>query len=361
MIPESAPAAPAAAPAPARPPRSPDVPLIRLESGAPGGHEPAAAPSGPAPDTVPLPGPAEAIEATAPGVRVQPVPALAACAVPPQRGIAQEREWVRRTFGARYHAAAGTVSRVLSQAPGLRGDSRASEGDTLTDLVAVCLYLEGDSAAVDAAVRGATVGPHVPLARCVAAGLRRLPSYRGAALLRSRVSHAEHAWYRKGRTTTEWAFCTAQAAAHAGTEDGTDFLIWSVTARRTDLLDPTAPDRVVFAPGTTFKVLRAGSDDDGPVLLRELLVSELAQGAGDGGHGGAGARRPALDEIALDGLEQAVQVLAWAQAAAASAPPSAAAPTIPLLGTAPGLIVSASRPRTRTAAGTVASAEGVAP
>ncbi|MFJ6836856.1 hypothetical protein [Streptomyces sp. NPDC091209] len=331
--------------------RSPLMGGIQLESGAPEGPVPEA--TRPSPALAGAPEPESVTAATvAAAVLVQPVPAKAACAVPPQRGIARERDWVRRTYGAQYHATAGIVSRVLSQAPGLRGSSRAMEGDALTDLVAVRLYLGGDSAAVDDAVRRATVGPHVPLARCVASGLRRLPSYRGAALLRSRVSHAERDWYRTGHTTTEWAFCTAQAAAHAGTEDGTDFLIWSMTARRTSLLDPGSPDRVIFAPGTAFKVLRAGSEADAPVLLREVLADERTQ------DGRADAPRLPLDEIALDGLDQALRVLDWAQeaAAAAAAAKPGTAPAGTPLGAPPGLITLASRSRTRVAGSTPAAA-----
>lgn len=313
---------------------------IRLESGAPAG--PAAAPAQPAAAPAPQPAAPRTAAATAPAVCVQPVPTATACAIPPQRGIAQERDWVRRTFGARYHATAGTVSRVLSQAPALRGGSRAGQTEALTDLVAVSLYLAGDSGAVDEAVRAATVGPHVPLARCVAAGLRRLPSYRGAALLRSRVSQAERAWYRTGRLTTEWAFCTAQAAAHSSSEAGTDFLIWSLTARRTSLLDPAAPDRVVFAPGTAFKVLRAASDEDAPVLLRELLAGEIAR------DGRVEPPQLPLDEIALHGLDQAAQLLAWAHQTAAAVPSTAEVPGISL-GAPPGLITVASRSLARTA------------
>ncbi|MBY8888875.1 hypothetical protein K7472_29110 [Streptomyces sp. PTM05] len=302
------PASPSPSPSPSR--------MIRLESDSPAAAPPRAAepdpaarpgasagPAGPS-DAGPGPaaGPVAAPRAAAAGVRVQPVPKTSACAVPPERGTSQERDWVRRTFSTQYNAVAGTVSRVMSESPGLRGGSRGEAADALTDLVAVRLYLSGDSAQVDEAVRSAAVGPHVPLARCVAAGLRRLPSYRGAALLRARTTGPERDWYREGRLATEWAFCTAHSAPRPGPEDGTDFLIWSMTARRTALIDPAEPFRVVFLPGTTFKVLRA-SDGEGPVLIRELSPSEVD------GEGKVDVQRVPLDEIALDGLERAVTAL----------------------------------------------------
>ena len=284
------------------------IPSIRMESDAPAPEPappaapkpPATAPSPADPAAAPAVTPASAVRAGA--ARVQPVPKGAACAVPPARGIDKEREWVRRTFSSQYNAIAGTVSRVMSESPGLRGVSRAVAADALTDLVAVRLYLSGESAAVDAAVRGATVGSHVPLARCVASGLRRLPSFRGTALLRARISPTERAWYREGRLATEWAFCTARTEGHPAPQGGTDFLIWSMTARRTNLLDPTVPDRVLFLPGTAFKVLRAAGDDgDRPlVLLRELSASEIAE------DGRVDVQRVPLDEIALESLERSI-------------------------------------------------------
>ncbi|MEU5439941.1 hypothetical protein [Streptomyces griseofuscus] len=308
----TAPAAPPAPPVPTAPaPAARPAPLIRLESDSPAAAPVAAAdtgradgptPSAPAPGAPEGPEPPAAAPAAVPGVRVQPTPKASACAVPPERGTEKERDWVRRTLSTQYNAVAGTVSRVMSESPGLRGGARGEAADALTDLVAVRLFLSGDGAQVNAAVRAAAVGPHVPLARCVAAGLRRLPSYRGAALLRTRASAAERAWFREGRLVTEWAFCTAYGAPRPGPHDATDFLIWSITARRTNLIDPAEPDRVVFLPGTTFKVLRP-AEGEGPVLLRELSPSEIAS------DGKVDVQRVPLDEIALDGLDRAAAAL----------------------------------------------------
>ncbi|MEU3341153.1 hypothetical protein [Streptomyces sp. NPDC006668] len=302
------------------------APRVRLESGTP--DEPALAPP-PAP-SVDAPGPAVPTPAAAhapalqgpapqgPGqarpqvtpprhqVRVQPVPKSGACAVPPERGLDQERAWVRRALSKQYNAAIGTVCAIMAESPALRGSARGPAEDALTDLVALRLYLTGDSRGLDAAVRGATAGPHVPLARCVASGLRRLPSYRGPALLHSVLTTGERAWYRPGRLLTEWAFCTAHASPGAGPDGATDILIWSMTARRTNLLDPSAPHRVIFLPGTSFEVLKTVTGDGGrtAVLLRELSKSEISA------DGRVGAHRTPLDEIAVNSLEQTLRVLA---------------------------------------------------
>jgi hypothetical protein len=101
-------------------------------------------------------------------------------------------------------------------------------------------------------------------------------------------------------------------AASAG---NTDFLVWSMTARRTNLLDPERPDQVVFVPGTSFKVLRVDEDGVRPsVLMRELLPSEIGE------DGKVDVARVPLDEIALGGLEQALKVVAGVKDAGAAEP-----------------------------------------
>ncbi|MFC1435424.1 hypothetical protein ACEZDB_32765, partial [Streptacidiphilus sp. N1-3] len=338
-------------PSPAEPPGTASatlaVPRIRMESGAV--PESVAVPSPPAPVTVPPP------PQPVGGVRVQSAPGQAASVVPPERGLEQERAWVRRTFSSRYNAIAGTVSRVMSESPGLRGASRSDAADALTDLVAVRLYLSGDSAAVDETIRAAAAGPHVPLARCVTAGLRRLPSYRGPVLLRTRLSATERAWYADGRTAVEWAFCTGWTAPPPAPADGTDFLIWSMTARRTALLDPHAPDRVLFLPGTAFKVLRTDESGDRPVvLLRELSPAEAAADpdAGTAVLADPAARRLPLDEIALDSLERSVTALGLESRSEQEETPG-------VLGNPPGLLIA--RDRLRPAADRGQAPEGAAP
>ncbi|TDT97826.1 hypothetical protein EDD99_6019 [Streptomyces sp. 846.5] len=311
-------------PAPTARPAPPTIAGIRLESGAPIGPLSAALEQTGPPQQPDAPSPAPG------GVRVQPVPNASASTVPPERGLDQERDWVRRTFSRQYHAIAGSVSRVMSESPGLRDGSRTG-ADALTDLVAVRLYLSGDSAEVDAAVRGGAIGPHVPLARCIASGLRRLPSYRGAALLRARLNPAERDWYQEGRLVTEWAFCTASTDPQPVPDGTTDVLLWSMTARRTSLLDPGAPGRVIFLPGTTFKVLRAEADSKRPlVLLREVAPAEAAGAGEDTG-------RAPLDDLALEVLERAAEALR-ADAESGTHPGAAhAVPAAPpgLLGHAP--------------------------
>ncbi|SEO99466.1 hypothetical protein SAMN05216267_106611 [Actinacidiphila rubida] len=322
-------------PAPAQPQGAPGAPPQGTP--APGAHgtgqTPVAVPSaqGTAPQAAPGAWADRPSEAAGQGVRVQSAPPGGATAVPPERGLEKERAWLCKTFSNQFGALAGSVSRVMSESPGLRSGSREEGADTLTDLVAVRLYLGGDHDQVDAAVRQANPGPHVPLARCVTAGLRRLPSYRGAALLHASLTPQELGWYREGRVATEWAFCRASTAPYRVPEHDVLFLVWSMTARRTRLLDPAQPDRVLFEPGTRFRVLRTNPGAPAAVLLRELSAAEPDEPAPRPavGRDGAGGRSAALDAQALVGLEKTLTALRGAAKAEGEPPPP---------GTPPGLL-----------------------
>jgi hypothetical protein len=233
----------------------------------------------------------------------QPVPAPGASAVVSDLDLVEERSWLRRTLTGQYDANAGSIARLLAEVPGLRGPAGDQVDRVITDLVAARLYLTGDTRKFDDTVRRAAVGPHVPLARCVAAGLRRLPSHRGAARICAPLDRAALAWYSRQRIVTEWSFCPALAGAslRSPSAGGTRILLWSTTARRTALLDPSLPDQVIFLPGSCFKVLRVDAGESPAVLLRELPMTR----PGPDGHAPEPPEDSALDEIALHGLEQA--------------------------------------------------------
>jgi hypothetical protein len=89
-------------------------------------------------------------------------------------------------------------------------------------------------------------------------------------------------------------------------------LVWSITARRTKLLEPAeagVENRVLFVPGTSFKVLELREPADGArglVLLRELTASEVDE------TGKVASDRISLDELALVSLRRELEV--WAEA-----------------------------------------------
>jgi hypothetical protein len=238
-------------------------------------------------------------------VPVQPVPDRGNSVVMrPGQDLTRERRWLRRGLGPLYDESDGLVGRLTSQHPGLRGSARQDWPDAQADLIAAHAYLaRGASQAVDRAVRGAAPGSHVPLARLAAAGLQRLPSYRGVARLRAAVTDAALDWYRAAGTVTEWAFCHALTAGRPGLPGDTDILLWSLTARRTGLLEPEVPDCVVFLPGTAFRVLRVTAGQGRrAILLREAPPAPaIAPGR--------------LDQVALTLLDSALAGLAEGNAA----------------------------------------------
>jgi hypothetical protein len=244
-------------------------------------------------------------------VSVQPTPVPEASALLPKRGVDQERGWLRKSLGQEYGLMSNGIARVLSQHPGFQGALSTSQAEVLTDAVAVQLYLSSKGAAIDAGLRTGNVGPHVPIARCVVAGLSRLPSHRGPATFTTSPSPKEWELYRTHKVFTEWGFLNTLAGPSSNVPGDTDVLVWSITARRTKLLEPLQgglEDRVLFVPGTSFKVLELKEPQEGArglVMLRELTPSEVDE------TGRVDPNRVSLDELALVSLRRELEV--WAE------------------------------------------------
>jgi len=310
------------------PPAAPPLPLAPPPATAPAGMTSQAdypLPAGTAPTTPPATEPepepattrtpAERPRPAAPDrARLQPVPERSASAQPvPGRGLAEERAWLRRSLSKEYDQVASTVSRVLSQHPGLQGGNGLSRDDALTDSVAVRLYLSGRGSAIDAALRTARKGPHVPFARCTVSGLTRLPSHRGATAFIA--SPTEDQWtLLAGRTMlTEWGFLNTLSEPSKDLEGDTDVLLWSMTGRRTALLEPDdddyADNRVLFLPGTSFKILERrepAGNQRGRLLLREVGANEISP------DGRVRDSRASFDELATTSLTRYAE--RWADA-----------------------------------------------
>lgn len=239
--------------------------------------------------------------------RLQPVPAPEATGLLPTRGIEDERAWLRRTLAAEFGVLSNSVARILSEHPGFQGALSGSSADVLTDAVAVQLYLTSRGKTVDDALRTAAVGPHVPFARCVVAGLSRLPSHRGPAVFTASPTSGQWDLYRHHKLVTEWGFLHALTGPPAAGGGEVDVLVWSMTARRTKLLEAEngVQERVLFVPGTSFKVL--GMTDPqadgvrGQVLLRELTAVEIDP------DGRVDPNRISLDELALNSLRRQME------------------------------------------------------
>ena len=275
--------------------------------------------------------------------RVQTVPTPQSCAIPPDRGLVAEHAWFRRSLPERYDAEAGSIARLLAETPGLRSGAGDTVEHVITDLVAARLYLAGNTRAFDDTVRSNTVGAHVPLSRCIMSGLRRLPSHRGATRIGATLRADERQLYADQRTVTEWSFCPALAGGRLRPPGTTEVLIWSVTSRRTALLDPELPEQVVFLPGTRFSVLRVEEGEHPRILLRELAAGEEGAGAPADR---AAASRKVLDEMALRGLEQTSE--SWQESPDGPGPRVAAALAAGRFASPPGLIVGVPRLPTRS-------------
>jgi hypothetical protein len=203
-----------------------------------------------------------------------------------RRSSAAERDWLRRTLDAEFDGYAGDVLRLLARQPGLR----AVEGEPLeavvTDMVAVRVYLAARQDKLDQALRAGRLGTLWPYACCVVSGLRRLPSLRGVALHASSGASAGCRQPVPGEILTVRPFLSAVGAATAHLRGDVEHLVWSFTGRRVADVDVAAADgaaRVVFAPGTRFKVLAAAGapgtgDGRARVYLREVVEPEPVPG-----------------------------------------------------------------------------------
>ncbi|MFI6823166.1 hypothetical protein ACIBJE_19735 [Micromonospora sp. NPDC050187] len=247
------------------------------------------------------------------GHRIQPVVTPDASALMPSHGLAEERAWLRRSLSRDFDTMASSVSRIMSEHPGMKAGGDSTADDILVDSVATRLFLTRRGAGIDAGLRSGAIGPHVPLARCAVSGLSRLPSFRGSTVVRTSPGGDEWHLYRGRRLVTDWSFVTMLTAPCAGQDGDTDVLIWSMTARRTALLEPEGDerveDRVVFLPGTHFKILETAEPAGGrrgTILLREIGANEIDD------DGRVDQKRSSLDELAVTSLRRSLD--RWAGA-----------------------------------------------
>ncbi|MEU9127530.1 hypothetical protein AB0D08_05330 [Kitasatospora sp. NPDC048540] len=124
-----------------------------------------------------------------------------------------------------------------------------------------------------AAARSGAPGVHRPYLRCLAAGLRRLPSHYGGVL----VTGCDPGAYVPGRVLVERAPVAGPAVPDAalGPGAGVEFVNWSLTGRRSSVFGaPGEPPAVVLLPGTGFEVLDMRPSDPGPGRPPRVLLHE---------------------------------------------------------------------------------------
>ncbi|MEV7524620.1 hypothetical protein [Streptomyces sp. NPDC091371] len=240
---------------------------------------------------------------TGPEIRMQPVPRAAARIVSHGgRGIAQDRLRLWSQYGSRFRRAMSDMRGVLPK-EGPCGDGRpVDDVGALADLAALRLYLAEEWAWLDPTLLEGKPGAHMPLARCVASGLRRLPAHRGPAIVRTGVAEGLVKWHRDNPVVVDQGFWSATSSPAALGAGGPGYLVWSLTGRRTDSVDPHARGRLVFVPGTRFKALKVLDGRRPLVLMREMFPQEPAEER----PGGPGTRRTEwLDRTTVEELTQA--------------------------------------------------------
>ncbi|MGW1468184.1 hypothetical protein ACWCPT_28010 [Streptomyces sp. NPDC002308] len=121
------------------------------------------------------------------------------------------------------------------------------------------------------------------------AALSLLPVYAGVVALRTDLDPVALRRYRVHGFATARGVCAASLSGMPGRPGNTDILLRSATGRRTALLEPEQPDRVLFPPGTRFEILQVhvGPGERAVVMMGELPPAGLC---GPGGTGEAALR-----------------------------------------------------------------------
>ncbi len=230
------------------------------------------------------------------------------------RSTAAERMAYRES-APEFHAHSVSVRRMMTQQPGLRSIAAGEAMEAVaTDFTAVLDFLNDDreAAAAELRSRGTAGNPRVA---CVLSGLRRLPSFTGAVFSPARVPGGAVGGYAVGTVLIEPAFVEASSSHLVAWHGGVEYVIWSQTGKRMAALAAWAGrDKIIFAAGTSYRVLRVDPATSGArVFLRELAIS---------GHPGdatltASSADGSLDETDHKMLERLMQAATLRDGAAA--------------------------------------------
>ncbi|AUY52729.1 hypothetical protein [Streptomyces sp. CB01881] len=257
----------------------------------------------PTPEPAPAPDPQPAAEAAGAPRPGAPEPgATAAAALRPEAPAplpdeaapataAEDRAALVAALGPAYQRWASRADDATTRLPGLR--SFTDDDDSRPELVAVLLHhtdagVPAGRAELAAAARAGVPGPPAVYLRCLAAGLRRLPSHYGGVLAAAPAGRTDLAAYVPGTVLTEPAPVSGITAAGAdlGADVGIEFAIWSVGGRRTSAFgEPGEQPTVVFAPGSSFEVVAVEPPDADAGRPARVLLHEV------------GAIRPAPERL----------------------------------------------------------------
>ncbi|MEV5750310.1 hypothetical protein AB0L00_21020 [Actinoallomurus sp. NPDC052308] len=305
--PPEPPATTSALPEPSEPPAVPEslaapgppvAPGSLVAPGPPAATQPPAAAearvSPPSPPAEHRAGPAPATGGVRPGSAVKPL----------RRSTEAERAEFRSLVQRIWERHGAAVNRAMTRMPALRGGQVDA---ARTDLVAVHVHLSGGLGEPDGQEPGSPGGAGLPdsYLACLASGLSRLPSYRGAAVRGGLPADGDLERFVPGTvlhgpgpvSALPIGGAVEMFAATGG------YVIWSSTGRRVRPLlgSGAASDEIVFPPGTAFRVLGVRSAGQAPiVLLSEILRTGSATGDRPGVLGDA-------DQAALERLDEALR------------------------------------------------------
>lgn len=202
----------------------------------------------------PAPEPSRGREPGSAGPPGRPLPAVPVS--PRHQSTEEERRSFRALADAAWERHSAAVNRALAGMPTLRG---AAQEAARADLIAVRMYLQNGEGPLNhrELTRSLRAGEPrlVPYAACLASGLGRLPSYRGAVLCGPGTAPGQGE-LRPGAVLRDPAPLSGLPLDPAGKDrsEGVGYAIWSITGRRVrQLLD--SGEEVVFTPGTPFRVL----------------------------------------------------------------------------------------------------------
>ena len=192
-----------------------------------------------------------------------------------------ERDAVRRALGERYGVHAATVCRLLAQRPDAEEDPAAFEA-MVTDLTALLACVSQDEEMVVDTLRMGRLGRLRPYVACIVSGLNRLPVHNGVASVWGQSGPTGPRRYRTGDVLVEHGLLDAVANPSMRVEGAIEYVLWSVTGRRVEVADRVAvatEERVVFPPGTPFRVLAVvEAEGDHPM---QVMLQEMAGPAAD--------------------------------------------------------------------------------
>lgn len=233
------------------------------------------------------------------------------------RSTAAERMAYRES-APQFQAHSVSVRQMMTQRPGLRSAAGGEAMEAVaTDFTAVLDFLGDDRQAAAAELRARGTAGN-PLVACALSGLRRLPSFTGAVFSSARLPGEAAGGYAVGSILIERAFVEASSSHLAALQGSVEYVIWSQTGKRMAALAAWAGrDEIIFAAGTSYRVLRVDPAISGAsrlrVFLRELAIS---------GHPGDAAGAALSADGSLDAIDQKVLerlVLAAAQRDGAAA------------------------------------------